>query len=110
MPRFASVYIHDTDHAPLNRKKFKGKLSGRPFMSFFGHAASEQQVDKSFTSLRDLIESKKVPDDVNLVIFAHDRRQCEYNCKYNSPQSSEVAALIISEQYVKVVVVFGRHS
>ena len=63
------------------------------------------ELVKSSTSLRDLIESNKVPEDVKLVMHAHERRQPGHTRKYNLPESSEFAAMVVGEQYGKMDIV-----
>ena len=61
IPRFASVYIHDTDYANSNRKQFYKELREGLLRRLSDMLHQSSKVEKSFTSLRDLIESKKVP-------------------------------------------------
>ncbi len=45
------------------------------------------------------MDSNKIPEDVKLVIHAHERTNPGHERKYNIPEASEVAALISGEQY-----------
>ncbi len=104
-PRYASVYIHDTDHATSNRKHFynglrEDLLSRLPLM-----LEQNNNLVKSFISLRDLIKNNEIPDDVKLVIHAHNRTMPGHVRKYNFPEASEVAALVVGEQLGKLDIV-----
>ena len=63
---------------------------------------------KLFLSLRDLMQKNGIPDDVKLVIHAHEKATPKHIRKYNAPEASEVAALIIGEQYEKIDNVLRR--
>ena len=108
IPRFASVYIHDTDHAASNRKHFYGELREDILRWLSDMLHQNNKLVKSFASLRDLIQSKKITDDVKLVMHAHEIHQTGHARKYYLPESSEVAALIVGEQYGKMDIVL-RH-
>ena len=53
----------------------------------------------SFISLQNLIQSNVVPDDVKLMIHAHEKTIPGHVRKYNVLEPSEVAALVVGEQY-----------
>ena len=107
-PRFESVYIHDTDEAASNRKYFYGKILADLLRRLSTMLEQSNNLVKSFISLRQLIESKNIPEDVKLVIHAHERNLPGHARKYNLPEASEVAALIVSEKYGKLDIVL-RH-
>ena len=95
MPRFASVYMHATDHAASNRKHFYGELREDLLRLLSDMLHQNNKLVKFFTSIRDLIESKKVPEVVKFVMHAHEGRQTGHTCEYNSPEPSEFAALVV---------------
>ena len=107
-PRFAAVYIHDTEQATQNRKHFYGVLRE----DLLGRLASMLHVSnnlvRTFVSLRDLIQAGCIPEDVKLVIHAHERTNPGHERKYNIPEASEVAALIVGEQYGALDIVLRR--
>ncbi len=63
---------------------------------------------KSFSTLRQLIESNNIPENVKQLIHAHERNLPVHALKYNLSESSEVAALILGDQYGKLDI-FLRH-
>ena len=54
---------------------------------------------RTFVTLEDLMDSNKIPEDLKLVIHAHERTNPDHERKYNIPEASEFAALIAGEQY-----------
>ena len=65
---------------------------------------------KSFISLGNLIQSNGVSDDMKLVIHAHEKTIPGHDRKYNSPEASEVPALIVNEQHGKLDIVLRHRS
>ena len=63
---------------------------------------------KYFVSLRDLIVSKRIPEELVLVLHAHERTRPGHERKYTIPESSEVAALIVGEQHGALDIVLRR--
>ena len=63
---------------------------------------------QTFLSLRDLLHSNRIPQDVKLVIHVHERKNPGHKRKYNVPEASEVAALIVGEQYGALDIVLHR--
>ncbi len=55
--------------------------------------------ERTFASLRDLMNSNQIPEDVEIMIRTHERTKTGHDRKYNVPEESEVAALIVGEQY-----------
>ncbi len=53
---------------------------------------------QKFVSLRDLMNSNQIPENVELVIHARERTKPDHERKYNVSEASEVAAIIIGEQ------------
>ena len=53
MPRFASVYILDTDHSASNRKQFYGELRENILRRLSSMLHQNNKLVKIFTSLRD---------------------------------------------------------
>ena len=68
----------------------------------------ESNLDKSFLSLRDMIEDGKVPNEMELVLHAHERTISVHVRKYDIPKSSEVALLMVGEQYGPIDIVLKR--
>ncbi len=71
-PRFAAVYIHDTEQAALLRKYFYSV----PHEKLVGKLASmlneNYNLVRTFISLRDLIQRDCIPEEVQIVIHAHE--------------------------------------
>ena len=107
-PRFAAVYIHDTDHAAL-RKYFYSDIREDLLEALASMLHAENKLVQTFVSLRDLIKTNNIPDDVRLVIHAHERTKPGHERKYNVPEASEVAALIVGEQHGALDIVLRRH-
>lgn len=107
-PRFAAVYIHDTEHAAANRKHFYSDLREDLLSRLAQMLQSCNNLVKTFVSLRDLIESGSIPEEAQLVIHAHERNLPGHARKYNLPESSEVAALIVGEQYGKLDILLRK--
>ena len=108
LPRFASVYIHDTEHATSNRKHFYSSLSESLLNPASSYAGRKQQFGEVFVSLRNIIQRSVLPDDVKLVIHAHEKAIPGQVRKYNVPEASELAASVVGEQHVKLDIVLKR--
>ncbi len=97
--RLPAVYIHDIEQAALHRKYFyyvpHGKLLGK--LASMLH--ENNNLVRTFISLRDLIQRDCIPEEVQLVIHAHERTKPGHERKFNVPEGSEVADLIVGEQY-----------
>ena len=65
---------------------------------------------KSFLSSRNLIQINGIPDDLKLVIHAHKKTLPGHVRKYNVPEASEVAALVVGEQHGKLDIILRRRS
>ena len=65
----------------------------------------ENNLVNSFVSLRNLIEINGIPDDVKLVIHAHEKPMPEHVRKCNILEASEVAASVFGEQHRKLDIV-----
>ncbi len=74
LPRYASVYIHDIEHAVTNRKHFYRSLRENLSSHLARMLEQSNKLVKSFLSLRDLIRNNGIPDDVKLVIHAHEKK------------------------------------
>jgi len=72
-PRFASVYIHDTEHATRNRKHFYGQLRESILSRIAVVLRETNELVKSFMSLCGLIMERKIPESVQLVVHAHSK-------------------------------------
>ena len=68
----------------------------------------ENNLVKSFVSLRNIIQRSGLPDDVKLVINAHENTIPGHVRKYNVPEASEVESLVIGEQHGKLEIVLKR--
>ena len=106
--RFASVCIHDTDHAIDNRKLFFSQLKREMPSSLADMLESNKRLVRSFISLRDLMNRNGIRTDVKLVNHAYSKAQPGHERKYNTPEASEVAALIVGEQHGKLDIVLRR--
>ncbi len=101
-PRFASLYIHDTEQASSSRKNFYGELHKSFLYQLAEILEHNNNLVKIFVSLRLLMHSNNVTEDVQLVIHAHGRNQPGHMRKCNIPVASEVVALIVGEQHGKL--------
>ena len=110
IPRYASVCINDTGHATSNRKHFYNGLRESLLSQLAVMLEENNNLVKSFISLRNLIQSNGLPDDLKLVIHAHEKTIPGHVRKYNLPEASEVAALVVGEQYGKLDTVLRRRS
>ena len=63
---------------------------------------------KSFLTLRDLIGSRRVPEELELRLHAHERIRPGHERKYNIPELCEVADLIVGEQHGPLDIVLRR--
>ena len=101
-PDFAAVYIHATEHAGLNRKYFYD-------LAQLGNMLHEHnKLVQTFVSLRDPMNTDQIPEDVKLVIYAHERTKPGHERKYNVLEASGVVALIVGEQYCALDIVLRR--
>ncbi len=107
--RFASVYIHDTEHAAINRVHFYGQLRESLLQKISAMLEKSNVLVKSFVSLRDLMMKGMIPGSVQFVIHAHSKIISDHERKYNVPEASEVAALIVGEQHGKIDIILRRH-
>ena len=107
-PQFASLYFHDTEFATLNRKQMHRSLDDTLLKGIAQMLETYNCLVKSFVSLRDLIASGKVPPNVDLILHAHERTKSQHARKYNIPESSEVAALIVGEQHGPLDIILRR--
>ena len=98
-PQFASLYFHYTEFATHNRKQTHRSLDDTLLKGIAQMLEKCNCLVKSFVSFRDLILSGKVPPNVDLILYAHDPTKSQHARKYNIPESSEVAALIVGEQH-----------
>ena len=110
LPRLASVYIHDTEHATSNRKHFYSSLRESLLKRLALLLEENNNLVKSFVSLRNILQRSGLPDDVKLVIHPHEKTIPAHVRKYNVPEASEVAALIVGEQHGKLDIVMKRCS
>ena len=110
VPRYASVYIHDTERAASNRKHFFSMLREDLLSRLALMLERKNSLVKSFRSLRDLIQNNGIPEDAQLVIHAHEKTMPGHVRKYNVPEANEVAALVVGEQYGKLDIVLRRRS
>ncbi len=69
---------------------------------------SNKRLVRSFISLRDLMNRNGIRTDVKLVNHAYSKAQPGHERKYNTPEASEVAALIVGEQHGKLDIVLRR--
>ena len=107
-PRFAAVYIQDTEQAAQNRKHSYGVLREELLYSLGNFLQESNRLVLTFVSIRDLIQTNPIPEEVKLVIHAHERTKTGHERKYNVPEASEIAALIIGEQYGALEIVLRR--
>ena len=107
-PRFSAVHIHDTEDASHNRKNFYGILREHLLSRLTNMLHGNNKLDQTFLSLRDLVNMNRIPEDVPLVINAHELTKPGHERKYNVPEASEVAALIIGEQYGVLYIALRR--
>ena len=97
--RFADVYIYDTDNTAENRKHFYGILRGDLLSRFATMLHEKNCLAHTFTSLRDLMNDNRIPEDFPMVVNAHEKAKPGHARKYKLPESSEVAALIVFDQF-----------
>ncbi len=63
---------------------------------------------KTFALHRDLVNTNQIPEDVELVIHAHQRTKTGHERKCNISEASEVAALIVDKQYGAIDIFLRR--
>ncbi len=107
-PRFTAVYIHDTENAVPNRRHFYSLLRDGLLGRLANMLHENNKLVQMFVSLRDLMNSNQISEDVELVIHAHERTKQSHERKCNTPEASEVAALIVGEQYGAIDIVLRR--
>ena len=107
-PRFAAVYIHDTDNAVQHRKHFYGILREDLLSRLATILHENNSLVHTFISLMDLMNANRIPQDVPLVIHAHEKTKPGHERKYNLPESSEVAALIVGELFGAIDIVLRK--
>ena len=110
IPRVASVHIHDTEHATSNRKHFFINLRESLLNDLSNMLEENNNLVKSFISLRNITQRNGFPDDMKLVIHAHKKTKLGHVRMYNVPEASEVAALVVGEQHGKLDIVLRRRS
>ena len=72
-PRFAAVYIHDTEHDSHYRKHFYSILREHLLSRQANMLHGNNKLMQTFLSLLDLMNMNSIPEDVPLVIHAHER-------------------------------------
>ncbi len=92
----------------MNRKHFYGLLREDLLARLANMLDGTNNLMRSFATLKDFEDSSKIPEDMKLVIHAHDRTNPGQDRKYNIPEASEVAALIASVQYGALETVLRR--
>ncbi len=65
---------------------------------------------KSFPSIAYFNSKKGIPEDIKLAIYAHEKTMPGHVRKYNVPEISEVAALIVGELHGNLEIVLRRRS
>ena len=73
VPRYTSVYMHNTEHATSNRKDFYSGLREDLLSELALMLEEKNNHMKSFISLGNLTQSNGIPDDMKLVIHAHEK-------------------------------------
>ena len=63
---------------------------------------------QTFISPRDRTNANPIPEENQIVIHAHEKTKPGHERKYNVPEASEVAALIVGEQYGALDIVLRR--
>ncbi len=102
---FASVCIHDTEHAAMNRKHFYGQLREPLLQKISAMLEKSNEPMKSFVSLRDLMMKGMISESVQLLIHAHSKINPGHERKHNVPEASEVATLIVGEHLGKLDII-----
>ena len=106
---FTQFYIHNTEHETSNRKHFFNNLR-ESLLNDLANMLEETKNNlmKSFISLRNIIQRNGFPEDVKLVIHSHEKTIPGHLRKYNVPESSEKAALLVREHRGKLEIVLRR--
>ena len=81
-PRFAAVYIHDTDNTAEHRKHFYRILREDLLSRLASKLHEKNSLVHTFISLRDLMNANRIPEDVPLVIHAHEKTKPGRERKY----------------------------
>ena len=102
------MYIHDTEHETFNREQFYSSLGESLLHRLAVILEEDNKSVKSFISLRNTIQRNGLPDDVKLVIHAHDEIIPGHVRKYNLPEASGVAALFVGEHHGKLGIFLRR--
>ncbi len=93
-PRFPAFCSHDTEQAAMHRKHFYGLLREELLARLDNTLNETNNLVRTFVTLKDLMDSNKIAEDVKLVIHAHERTNPGHERKYTIPEASEVAPLI----------------
>ena len=109
-PRYALVYMNDMKNATSKSMQFYRGVREDLLLWLEHMLEQNNNLVKSFLSLRDLTQKNGIPDDAKLVIRAHEKTFPGHVRKYNVAEASEVAALIVSEQHGKINILLRRSS
>ena len=110
LPRFASVYIQDTEYATSNRKHFYSTLRKSLLNCLALMLEENNNFVKSFVSLRNIIERSGLPYNLKRVIHAHEKTISRHVRKYNVPEASGWTDLVVGEQHGRLGIVLERRS
>ncbi|CDF35745.1 ATP dependant DNA Helicase Pif1 [Chondrus crispus] len=105
-PSYASVYIHDSDYATHTRTTLgNSRRLEEALMTQLTHMLHEcNPYVQTFLCMREWAQSphNNTPAAYQMVIHADRRPSHEHVRRYNSPEASEVAALIPGNEYGEI--------
>ena len=96
-PKFAQIYIYDTEHEIENRLKAFGDLDtgyGRNILEILQNSIKQNNPHvKNFISAYERFTNEKLPD-INIILRADAKPHDQHSRKYNKPIESEIAVII----------------
>ena len=107
-PQFASLYFHDMEYATQTRKAGNALMDENILKGPAEMFQICNKIVRSFLTLRDPINSGHIPHEMELVLHAHERTKPGHVRKYNVPETSEVAVLIVGKQHGALDIVLRR--
>ena len=96
LPRFAQLYIYDTENEVRNRLNLMQDLDETILQNLQNILTNSNPYIHIFRQVRDIFQSSSEIPNVSMIIY-NDRTQNSH--RYERPTSSDVAALMIGDGY-----------
>ena len=99
-PRYCAVYIHDTNYETQANiiHEFHGRLQIDLLKELLIMLHEVNPYIKTFTCMHELCMKSDIVETYNLVIHANKKPEKEHTRRYNAPDASEVAAIIVGSE------------